>query len=128
MRMKKYDPAFLKEKSVEWEKPCSEAVSEDKRDLYEKRILAFDMYADGHTVEEISNATSISSGHIHELIEKCLMDDGNTSVRKLSLKITAKGCIPSSLKKQNDAAGFLLTIAVLLKNLHMSLRWKKAEE
>ena len=77
MRMKKYDPAFLKEKSEEWEKPCSEAVSEDKRDLYEKRILAFDMYADGHTVEEISNATSISSGHIHELIEKCLMDDGN---------------------------------------------------
>ena len=77
MRMKKYDPAFLKEKSEAWEKPCIEAVSEDKRDLYQRRIQAVDMYADGYTVEEISKATGISHGHIHELIKKCLKDDGS---------------------------------------------------
>ena len=77
MSIKKYDPQMIREKRETWTIPCIEAICEAGQETYRKRIQAVDMYADGYTLTEISRQTGISSGHIHELIGKCLTDDGN---------------------------------------------------
>ena len=77
MANRKFDRTELMDIRVIWPEPLAEAMSAERKALYEARKRAVDMYIDGETLEEINSKTGIDKSHIVKYVSKCCSRDGN---------------------------------------------------
>ena len=77
MANRKFDRSELMDIRVIWAEPATEAMSEEKRGMYEARKRAVDMYIDGEPLENINSKTGIDKSHIVKYVSKCCCRDSS---------------------------------------------------
>lgn len=75
MAVKKFNIIKLKEESKEWTTVLTENMEPTLKKIFENRKLAIDMYLNGNSIEDISNATNLSRSEPTRLLERCIKLD-----------------------------------------------------
>lgn len=75
MKSNKSNLQFLQIARNEWESPCFDAVPENKREEYRKRVKAVDMYIDGKSNALIEKVTKVQKSHIFRYVQYCLSEN-----------------------------------------------------
>lgn len=71
MANKKYDLNYLKEIKKSWKTVCEDSLSYRKKEQYESRKKAVDMYIDGKPLTDISKRTGVPASKVLYYVTKC---------------------------------------------------------
>lgn len=81
MRTKKYNILELQQNREEWSLIKTDLWSSSKRDIFDKRKLAVDMYIDDFSAKEIYENTGINHDKVAKLVTRCLKINPETNTQ-----------------------------------------------
>jgi len=111
MKSGKYSLEYLQIARNDWETPCFDAIPEDKREEYQKRVKAVDMYIDGKSNVLIEKVTGIDKNHICRFVNYCFCENGNGKM------LGYEGLIPYIRKKNIERNANSESTSGLFNNL-----------
>lgn len=92
-----------------WAAPCSESIPEEKREVYQRRVQAVDMYIDGYRIDDIEERTGIEKSHVSELFEKCISPEDNGAQRGYSALVPGFSCSDRERNNESNSSAGLFS-------------------